>query len=234
MAAADPDGERWERLIEVAAEFGRTHPDTVLVGGTVAALYAGHRVSLDADFVLADLEDRFEQMVSALESDDAWVTARVRPPVLILGRFHGVETGLRQLRRSRPLETRNIEVRNRRLRVPTLAEILRIKGWLAVSRNATRDYLDLAALSAHSGLEAAAVALGSLDEHYQDLYRPDAARDVSVGLQLARQLAAPLPHDLDATDLSAYKRLATAWQDWTAVREQLRKLAVALVDQLSR
>jgi hypothetical protein len=233
MAQSEGDDERWERLIDVAAEFALKHPDAVLVGGTVAALYAGHRVSLDADFVIADLRSRFGELLAALEADPDWVTARLRPPVLILGQFKGVETGLRQLRRTLPLDTAEIRVRNQRLRVPTLPEILRIKGWLAVARNATRDYLDLAALSAVTGLPAAAQALSSLDRYYQDVYRADAHRDISVALQLARQLAQPAPYDLDRTDLSAYRRLDPRWQDWNAVRDQLRALAVALTDALT-
>ena len=233
MARRTVDDESWERLIEVAAEFGLRHPDAVLVGGTVAALYAGHRVSLDADFVLTDLRGRFGQLLTALESDPEWVTARLKPPVLILGQFKGVETGLRQLRRSAPLETTEIDVRGQCLRVPTLSEILRIKGWLAVSRNATRDYLDLAALSVEAGLPAAAHALAELDRCYRDVYRASARRDVSVALQLARQLAEPAPYDLDETDLPSYKRLAPRWRDWGAVREQLRRLAVALTEALT-
>lgn len=234
MAQPTTDDERWERLIDVAAEFGLRHPDAVLVGGTVAALYAGHRVSLDADFILTDLRERFEQLLTALETDPDWVTARLNPPVLILGQFKGVETGLRQLRRSRPLESTEIGVRGQRLRVPTLSETLRIKGWLAVSRNATRDYLDLAALSALAGLPAAARALAELDACYRDVYRADAERDVSVALQLARQLAEPAPYDFDQTDLSSYKRLHPRWQDWSAVRRQLRELAVALTEALTQ
>jgi hypothetical protein len=234
MAQPTGDDERWERLIDVAAEFGLRHPDAVLVGGTVAALYAGHRVSLDADFVLTDLRERFEQLLSALENDPDWVTARLKPPVLILGQFKGVETGLRQLRRSAPLETTEISVRGQRLRVPTLSEILRIKGWLAVSRNATRDYLDLAALSVRAGLPAAAQALADLDRSYRDVYRADAQRDVSVALQLARQLAEPTPYDLDQTDLPRYKRLEPRWHDWAAVCAQLRSLAVALTEALTQ
>jgi hypothetical protein len=47
MAQANSDDGRWEQLVDVAAEFALKHPDAVLVGGTVAALYAGHRVSTD-------------------------------------------------------------------------------------------------------------------------------------------------------------------------------------------
>lgn len=231
MAQDEGDGERWERLIDVAAEFALKHPDAVLVGGTVAALYAGHRISLDADFVVTDLRSRFDELLDALEADPDWITARLLPPVLILGQFKGVETGLRQLRRSHPLETAQIQVRNQRLRVPTLAEILRIKGWLAVTRNAARDYLDLAALSDLAGLPNAARALAGLDQYYRDVYRSEHGRDTSVALQLARQLAAPMPYDLDQTELSAYKQLSARWQDWNAVRDQLAALAVALLDE---
>ncbi len=47
-------------------------------------------------------------------------------------------TGIRQLRRSAPLETEEVEG----LRVPTLAEMARIKAWLLATRNTLRDYLD--------------------------------------------------------------------------------------------
>ena len=230
---AQIEHEHWERLIDVAADFATKHPDAVLVGDSLAALHAGHRVSLDADFVITDLRSRFPELLTTLEADPDWVTARVKPPVMILGQFNGVETGLRQLRRQSPLETTEIQVRNQRLRVPTLAEILRIKGWLAVTRNTTRDYLDLAALSEHAGLQHAAQALSRLDELYRHLYRPGSGRDTSVTLQLARQLAEPLPYDLDQTDLPAYKRLAAHWHDWTNVRRQLAALAVFLLEELS-
>jgi len=77
-------------------------------------------------------------------------------------------------------------------------------------------------------------ALADLDRCYRDVYRADTQRDVSVALQLARQLAEPAPYDLDNTDLSSYKRLEPRWQDWAAVRGQLRQLAVALTEALTQ
>jgi DNA-binding XRE family transcriptional regulator len=50
--------------VEVAAAAARLQalvPDAVLVGETGAALHAGHRVSLDDDYVLTDLEERFDE-----------------------------------------------------------------------------------------------------------------------------------------------------------------------------
>lgn len=62
-------------------------------------------------------------------------TARVKRPVLILGSPDGIETGVRQLIRTAPLETRDLSYLGHSIRVPSEAEILRIKGGeLMVSR----------------------------------------------------------------------------------------------------
>jgi hypothetical protein len=47
-------------VLESAARLQELVPDAVLVGGSAAALYAGHRDSFDHDHVLADLSDRFD------------------------------------------------------------------------------------------------------------------------------------------------------------------------------
>ena len=117
-------------------------PGAVLVGGTAAALHAGHRRSLDGDHVLEDLRPRFEEVLATLEAAAGWQTARVQKPVTILGRLDGVMTGIRQLRRTRPLETEIVSG----LRVPTLAEMARVKAWLLATRHTVRDYLDTVVL----------------------------------------------------------------------------------------
>lgn len=72
-------------------------PDAVLVGGSAAALYAGHRDSYDHDHVLGDLAQRFDVVLEAVESTDGWVTNRVTPGKIVLGELGGIETGIRQL-----------------------------------------------------------------------------------------------------------------------------------------
>ena len=104
--------EEWERVISAAAELQNLIPGCVLVGGSATAIHAKHRLSMDADHVLKDLKDRFDDL----------------PPKLILGNFYGVETGLRQLIRSKPLETESVEFSGKTLTIPTKHEMLRIKG----------------------------------------------------------------------------------------------------------
>ena len=77
------------RVLEAAARLQELVPDAVLVGGSAAALYAGHRDSYDHDHVVADLADRFDAVLEAVESQDGWVTNRVIPGKIILGELGG-------------------------------------------------------------------------------------------------------------------------------------------------
>jgi hypothetical protein len=94
--------EKWQKLIEAAAEFQKIFPEGTIIGGSAAALHAGHRYSFDVDFAFSDLQNRYEEILDFLEGRDDWATARLSPPKLILGNFKGIETGLRQLRRPKP------------------------------------------------------------------------------------------------------------------------------------
>ncbi len=216
-------------VLEAAARLQELLPDAVLVGGTAAALHAHHRESLDDDHVVEDLKNRFDDVLGVLEETDGWVTARVQRPVLILGRLDGVETGIRNLIRRRPLEVEEIDIGNRSLRVPTLEEITRIKAWLCLIRNATRDYLDFAALADRLGTDHAAAVALDIDNYYEDQQGAGGRR---IATQVARQLAAPRPDDLSEIDLGAYRRLEPRWQAWEAVADICRMVAVRMLDRL--
>lgn len=103
---------RLDQVLRSAARLQELIPDAVLVGGTAAALHAGHRESYDHDHVLADLDQRYEQVLEAVEASEGWATSvrASRPPMTILGSLDGIPDGLRYLRRVRPLETIRVEV----------------------------------------------------------------------------------------------------------------------------
>jgi hypothetical protein len=77
MAEQLPD---WERLLAAAARLQSILPDATLVGGTAAAITAGHRQSMDADHVVA-----------------------------ILGSLDGILTTVRNQVRAAPLETTDVD-----------------------------------------------------------------------------------------------------------------------------
>ena len=96
-------------VLRKAARLQELVPGAVLVGGSAAAIYAHHRESLDHDHVVTDLGERFDSILENLEALGDWSTARAQPGKILLGELGGIETGVRQLLRSRPLETVEID-----------------------------------------------------------------------------------------------------------------------------
>jgi hypothetical protein len=199
-----PDLPEWERLLSAERHLQALVPGAVLVGGTAAALHAGHRRSLDGDHVLEDLRPRFEEVLATLEAAAGWQTARVQKPVVILGHLDGVMTGIRQLRRTRPLETEVVAG----LRVPTLAEVARIKAWLLATRNTVRDYLDTVVLVERLAEAAAREAFAPFDE----IYRQETGASPLV--EVVERLSGATPVDAAAIELRTYKGLVPPWNDW--------------------
>lgn len=216
----------WEQVLSSAAHLQRMVPEAVLVGGTAAAIYAGHRHSTDADHVPTDLRARFDQVLADLESVAGWKTARVQSPVMILGSLDGIETGIRQLIREKPLETTQVSAGNYLILIPTPEEMLRIKAVLILRRNAARDYLDFAALAAHLGEDRTLAALRSFDELYPQPNGESALQQLQI------QLAEPLPYDLDEVNLAEYKNVAPRWQAWASVKDFCQRYGTLIFDRI--
>jgi len=115
------------------------------------------------------------------------------------------------------------------LTVPSITEMLRIKGWMIVSRNAARDYIDFAALAERIGEKDAVSNLENFDVYYSDITRKD---DVSPLMQLIRQLAEPKPHDLDDIDISQYKGVRPPFDSWDHIKHICERISVELGDNL--
>ena len=218
--------QEWDAVLSAAAGLQGHIPDAVLVGGTASAIFAAHRTSKDADHVLPDLREKFDVILAMLESVAGWKLARVIKPVLILGSLDGVDTGIRQLIRDEPLETKEVFISGHKIVVPTEEEILRIKGALILKRNATRDYVDFAALAYFLGGAVTAQAFRRFD----DLYPQKSGQ--SPAQQLCLQLSDPRPFDLQGIDLSFYKNLAERWKTWEAVKAQCNESAAVIFNHL--
>jgi hypothetical protein len=215
MESSDDRLPDWERLLSAERHLQHLVPGTILVGGTAAALHAGHRVSMDGDHVLDDLRDRFDAVLASLEAVAGWQTDRVRRPVLILGQLDGILTGIRQLRRTEPLEVEEVDG----LRVPTLAEMARIKAWLLATRHTVRDYLDTVVLFERLGVDGVVRALGP----FETIYRQGA--DMSPLAEVAERLAAAAPADVAGIDVAGYRGLRPPWNEWAHVAARGRAWA---------
>ncbi len=209
----------WEKLLAHAALLQAKVPSAVLVGGTAAALHAGHRISFD-------LGRHFDEANAALESIVGWRTKRRIRGKLLLGEVDGIDAGLRNQRRSAPLETTSVKAPGgRTLKIPTIEEMLRIKAFLIVERNATRDYLDVAALSHHLGKPRSVTAI----EPMRNLYAEFAGEAGDILISVLVKLAAPDPYDLTDVDLREYKGIIPPWNDWRAVVSQCRSVALEML-----
>lgn len=211
-----------QRVLESATKLQQLVPDAVVVGGTAAAFYANHRASLDHDHVIRDLRSRFEAILDDLDQINEWRSSRIVPGKIILGSLGDIEAGIRQLIRDVPLETETYSIKGQRLEVPSFDETLRIKTYLALLRNQTRDYVDIAALADARGVEHAAQVIVRMDDYYVS----DGERG-SVATQALRQLAECKPKDVRTTrTLESYKGLNPKWHDFETVRTVCRAIAV--------
>lgn len=217
--------ERFQRLLEAArrVQAKLLFLPLTAVGGTAAALYAGHRVSLDVDFVTPYLKERFTEVEAALATMPEFEPLRVRRPVLILGRVGEDEIGLRQLQRDAPLDV----IERAGLCLPTLPEMIRIKSFLLSDRRAVRDFVDLAALVETAGMNAAVPALASFDDLYSGMTEAGALIAFAEGTQ-------DEPADFALVDLSRWRFLRPEYQDFERVRQICQELAFGALEDAGR
>lgn len=214
----------FEKVISAAIELQKIYPEAVLVGGTAVALYTHHRYSMDADHVLNHLKDSFNNVLNHLNSLNEWKTARINKPVQILGSFNGIETGLRQLIRTKPLETFNMETPFGMVQIPIKQELLRIKALLCVKRNATRDFVDFVALAETMTNNEIYQSLECMNDYYKVIPNTVELPFLSVILQLAEAN----PNDLNEDDLTHYKGLVNPYNEWSYIKDQCLNYSVLL------
>jgi hypothetical protein len=214
------DTAEFERVVDAgcALEQRLAGLAPVAVGGTAAALHCQHRISLDVDVVTPFLTSRFTEVIAELERWEGWRTNRLNPPVLILGEHDGVELGVRQLRRTIPLQTTQV----RGLWIPTAAEMLRIKAFLLTERRATRDFVDVAALTIHLGVAAATESTALLNL----VYGP---RVPQTWISAFAEACESQPVDLVSVPLDTYRGLRAPLTDWAFVAIRCRELGRALL-----
>ena len=122
------------------------------------------------------------------------------------------------------METTNVQLpTGDRLQIPTGAETLRLKGYLIMCRNSSRDYADFAEMVDTMDPETAAVVLAGMDKYYCC----QSPRRQWIATQLVRRLADPDPCDLNDEQGSE----ADATSDWEEVRQRCLSVAVAMLEE---
>jgi heme transporter len=134
------------------------------------------------------------------------------------------ETDHPEFERRSPVETTHVQLpTGDRLQIPTGAETLRLKGYLIMSRNSTRDYAEFAELVDTLEPETAALVLAGMDRYYCC----QSPRRQWIATQLVRRLADPHPSDLDDEHGPGPDDQA----DWEKVRQRCLAVAVAMLEE---
>ncbi len=217
--------QRWESTL-AAGVVAQSLVGGIAVGGTAAAIYAGHRLSLDTDHLMMDLRGHFDEVLDKLSESEEWKTARLKRPVLILGSINNCEVGFRQSLRTLPIETVKVETQFGDLEIPTLDEMIGMKAFLLYRRNALRDFLDFAALAECTTETEVISSLMKLDERYGEL------QTNSLRLEVSRSLVNPEPVDLEGTDISHYRSLSSEWHGWNRTVDICKKFGFLLGEQI--
>jgi heme transporter len=126
--------------------------------------------------------------------------------------------------RRSPVETTNVQLpTGDRLLVPTGAEALRLKGYLIMCRNSSRDYAEFADMVDTLEPETAALVLAGMDRYY--CCQPP--KQQWIATQLVRRLADPHPSDFSDDQWSE----PDAKADWEEVRQRCLSVAVAMLEE---
>jgi len=128
------------------------------------------------------------------------------------------------IERRSPMETTNVQLpTGDRLQIPTGAETLRLKSYLIMCRNTTRDYAEFADLADSMETHTAAEVLTGIDRYYCG----QESRKQWVATQLVRRLADPQPSDEHDVRMSGPEAEA----EWAKVKERCLSVAVAMLEE---
>lgn len=156
----------------------------------------------------------------------------VHPVTLWRGRLSVALDALESARRAdqprferrSPVETTHVQLpTGDRLQIPTGAETLRLKGYLIMSRNSSRDYAEFAELVDAMEPETAAVVLAGMDKYYCC----QSSKRQWIATQLVRRLADPHPSDVEDDQWPEPEGKA----DWEEVRQRCLSVAVAMLEE---
>jgi RND superfamily putative drug exporter len=126
--------------------------------------------------------------------------------------------------RRSPVETTHVQLpTGDRLLVPTGAEALRLKGYLIMCRNSSRDYAEFADMVETVEPETAAVVLAGMDRYYCG----QTPGRQWIATQLVRRLADPEPSDFSDDEWSE----PDAKAGWDEVRQRCLSVAVAMLEE---
>lgn len=228
-------------VVKGAARLQRLAPDAITVvdplaftgcaaldgrvrGGDGATL-ASTRAPMDTGAIRTAMTERITRPVHPVT---LW---RTRLAVALDALGNEADDPVPELVRNQPVETANVQLpTGDRLRIPTCAETFRLKGYLLLNRNSSRDYAEFAELVETADPQTVADVLTEMDRYYCGRWSGCEPPDRPwVSTRLVRLLADPHPSDLfEAPEEGS---APTDDRDWERVRERCLSVAVAMLEK---
>lgn len=219
LAALGPSGAELRTVVRSAAKFKTLAPQAITVADPLA--FSGCSGAGQGRAAVAVLPRRVPE--TRVQQPDS--AQGVHPVTMWGGRLQvaldalsaASDADAATLARNKPVETAEVLLpTGDRLQIPTGAETLRLKSYLIMSRNSTRDYADFADLVACMDARTAAAVLARMDRYYCG----QQSQGLWVASQLVRRLADPSPRG--GQDHPG---------DWALVRERCLAVAVAMLEE---
>jgi hypothetical protein len=224
---AGTNQNHWENMVNAGITAQKAVNEAIPIGGTIASLYANHRLSYDLDHLLMNLKGEFTEILELLSDVPGWKLAKKTTDKVILGSIDGVDVGFRQIKRRKPLATTVVKTSRGDWRIPTFGEMVNLKAAMVAVRTATRDFLDLVALFDAAENDGKVVDnIMRIDTDFEGL------QSHSLLLSLSQHLADPCPDDLGSVDLSNYRGLSRKYQNWNETRERCKKISEMIIARL--
>lgn len=226
--APSPSGDdrvdaRWRSILDAVVAVQALLPKSTMIGGSAVTVHTGHRLSGDADLVLRDLDRDWHRVRGELEELESWITDYPKIPTNLMGRYGDVRVSVRKLNRVKDIDIIEVPYRDRVLRVAAPADLVRMKALAILSRNLTRDYVDMAALD--MGLRevgrSAAEAITALDEYYVEHKSAG-----SLAREVVSKLAAPAPREREPqASLDEFVALRQDLRQWSSIVLACQRIA---------
>ncbi|MDV3128502.1 MMPL family transporter [Mycobacterium sp. 21AC1] len=217
ISALGPSGSDLRMMVRTAARMKTLAPQTIVVTDPLA--FSGCRKP--STRLGAQRPGRAKPCPPGVHPVTMW---RGRLSVAVDALETEADAMRAPVERRGPVETTNVQLpTGDRLQIPTGAETLRLKGYLIMCRNSTKDFAEFADLVDSMETLTAAQVLSGMDRYYCG-QRP---RNRWVATQLVRRLADPQPSDEHDVRMSGPE----AAEDWALVRQRCLSVAVAMLEE---
>ncbi|MCV7001853.1 MMPL family transporter [Mycolicibacterium alvei] len=216
ISALGPSGSDLRMMVRTAARMKHLAPQTIIVTDPLAFSGCGKPSAW-----LAAQRPGGPKRCPGVHPVTMW---RGRLSVAVDALEAEAEAQRAPMKRLGPVETTNVQLpTGDRLQIPTGAETLRMKSYLVMCRNSTKDFEEFADLVESMETETAALVLSGMDRYYCG--QNPTSRWVAT--QLVRRLADPQPSDEREFAMSDPDAAA----EWEKVRQRCLSVAVAMLEE---